>query len=88
MTALVLLSDASDFGGATLQHDLGGPVREAPLAKGDMAVYRSHQRHRVTRLTSGRRLALAIEFWHVPSVDHAGHWAHARPSWGDGTCPR
>ena len=61
-----MLSSPSDFEGSELQHEVRGrdePVT-ATMARGDVHVYRSHQAHRVTPLTSGRRRVMAIEFWH------------------------
>lgn len=66
LTALVMLTDPAEFEGALLQHEVRGrdsPVT-AKMSLGDVTVYRSHQAHRVTPLTSGRRKVMAIEFWH------------------------
>ena len=66
VTMLVMLSSPDDFEGGQLQHEVKGhstPVIAA-MARGDVTVYRSHQAHRVTPLTAGRRVVMAIELWH------------------------
>jgi predicted 2-oxoglutarate/Fe(II)-dependent dioxygenase YbiX len=61
-----MLSSPDDFEGAQLQHEVRGRAEPvvASMARGDVTVYRSHQAHRVTPLTAGRRLVMAIELWH------------------------
>ena len=101
VTLLVMLSDPStDFEGAQLQHEVRGqgqPV-SATMVRGDVTVYRSHQAHRVTPLTSGRRRVMAIELWHdrgEGSSHHdgaTGKRPHRRygqcPAWHSGFVPR
>jgi alkylated DNA repair dioxygenase AlkB len=65
VTLLAMLSDSSEYSGGILQHESRGVVHDTHLRRGDVAVYRSHQRHHVTRVTSGERVSLAIEFWHI-----------------------
>ena len=90
VTQLVMLSrPGDDFGGGELQHVVAGEVVDAAPAFGDVLVYRSHQIHRVTPLTRGRRLALAVEWWHAP-LDETSEWARHRRQ-GDaraGECPQ
>ena len=85
VTILVLLSSPADFGGALLQHEVRGQEAAvtAPMVRGDVTVYRSHQAHRVTPLTHGLRRALAMELWHHEGVPQAHGRAH-RPF---GQCP-
>ena len=86
VTALVMFSDAADFEGAALQHEVGGEVRTMQPRRGDVAFYRSHQPHRVTQLRGGRRVAMAVEWWHVAEGEFSSLWS--RPSLKWGTCPR
>jgi len=66
VTLLVMLCSPDDFEGAKLQHEVRGSAEPvtATMARGDVTAYRSHQAHRVTPLTSGRRRVMAIELWH------------------------
>ena len=85
VTLLVMLSDPEDFQGAELQHEVRGrpdPV-VARMARGDVTAYRSHQAHRVTPLTGGRRRVMAVEFWH----DAPGRSPWERPHRRYGQCP-
>ena len=59
VTALVMLSAPGDFAGAELQHEVDGEARATNLHGGDVAVYRSHQAHRVTPLRGSRERAAA-----------------------------
>ena len=65
VTLLAMLSEPDEYAGGALQHEHAGRVTSVALRKGDVAVYRSNQRHRVTKTTAGRRVTLAVEFWHV-----------------------
>jgi hypothetical protein len=65
VTLLAMLSDSNEYSGGILQHESRGVVHDTHLRRGDVAVYRSHQRHHVTTVTSGERVSLAIEFWHI-----------------------
>ena len=90
VTQLAMLSrPGTDFDGGGLQHVVAGEVVDAAPGFGDVLVYRSHQIHRVTPLTRGRRLALAVEWWHAP-LDETSEWARHRRQ-GDaraGECPQ
>jgi hypothetical protein len=67
-TADVMLSAGSEFEGGTMQStavDAGGVrrVTSHTFERGDLLVFLSHKTHSVSRLTSGRRRVLIIEFW-------------------------
>ena len=72
VTALLMLSDTSEYTGGDLEHIVNGEVLQARPKRDELLVYRSHQPHRVTALRSGKRQAIALEFWHVqgPSGMH------------------
>ena len=95
----VMLSSPDDFEGAELQHEVRGEAAPvvATMKRGDVTVYRSHQAHRVTPLTAGRRRVIAIELWHdLPGSSslfelHSGTGepsaARGRPHRRYGQCP-
>ena len=94
ITLLAMLSEPEDYEGGELQHEVRGEARTTRLRMGDVAVYRSHQIHRVTPVTRGRRFTLAMEFWHVPpsAVDPEWYFAYRRgdlgnPMFGALVCP-
>ena len=77
VTVLLMMSDQNEYEGGVLQHEYQGDIYAAPLKqRGDVAVYRSHQYHRVTNTTKGMRVSMAIEFWHVAAEDplHYSFW--------------
>jgi hypothetical protein len=95
VTLLALLTDAEHFDGGELQHlvDSSEVVTASLKRRGDVAVYRAHQPHRVLPLRSGRRRALAIEWWHVPGLDYTSEGVSSErvehvPSAGIGGCPQ
>ena len=59
---------ASALYGGELQLSTNCTVQRVPLRRGDMAVYRSRHRHRVTTTTSPRRV-LAVEWWRGKRTD-------------------
>ena len=61
LTMVTMLHPASD-GSGELQLSTNCTVQRVPLRRGDVAVYRSRHRHRVTTVTSPRRV-LAVEWW-------------------------
>ena len=61
VTMVTMLHPASD-GSGELQLSTNCTVKRVPLRRGDVAVYRSRHRHRVTSVTSPRRV-LAVEWW-------------------------
>eukprot|EP00966_Prymnesium_polylepis_P230409 5331625-Prymnesium_polylepis.1 len=61
-----MLSAPEDYDGAELQHYVDSAPATTSLRLGDAAFYRSHQVHRVTPLERGRRVVMALEWWHVP----------------------
>jgi hypothetical protein len=67
ITMLTMLHPASD-GSGELQLSTNCTVHRVPLQRGDMAVYRSRHRHRVTTVTSPRRV-LAVELWRSERTD-------------------
>lgn len=67
ITTLTMLHPTSD-GTGELQVSSNCTVQSIPLKRGDMAVYRSRQRHRVTTVSSARRV-LAVEWWRGPMVE-------------------
>ena len=73
VTVLLMVSPIEDYEGGRLQHRVAGAGegggKAASLQRGDVAVYRSHQIHRVTDTTKGLRVSMAIEFWHVDHDD-------------------
>ena len=79
VTQLVLLSDPSEYEGGELEHESNDHVGTTPLRRGDVAVYRSLTYHRVRPLRSGRRRALAVEWFHqAGAVDHTGRHRFSR----------
>ena len=89
VTQLVMLSEPEAFEGAELQHLTDGRiVGSCDVDRGDALVYRGSQYHRVTKLRSGRRLTLAVEWWHVQGVDYTGDHATRRPSFGPADAKR
>uniref|UniRef100_A0A7S3B9U9 Fe2OG dioxygenase domain-containing protein n=1 Tax=Haptolina ericina TaxID=156174 RepID=A0A7S3B9U9_9EUKA len=82
VTMLVMLSSPTDFEGGQLEHEVRGqldPVA-AKMELGDITVYRSHQAHRVTPLTAGRRRVMAIELWHGEPGSSHGSGIQGGPS--------
>ena len=67
ITMLTMLHPTSD-GSGELQVSTNCTVRRVPLQRGDMAVYRSRQRHRVSTVSSPRRV-LAVEWWRGEQTD-------------------
>ena len=65
LTLLALLSPRDDFDGGELRHRkrCDESAVGAALGRGDVVVYRSLTPHRVTPVTRGRRVALAVEMW-------------------------
>lgn len=61
ITMLTMLHPSED-GSGELQVSTNCTVQRLPLRRGDVAVYRSRQRHRVTTVTSPRRV-FALEWW-------------------------
>lgn len=81
LTALLLLSDPSQFEGGELYHIVRGQQVSAQPHQYEILVYRSHQPHAVGALRSGQRLAVAIEFWHVHAPGNGvddPEYAHTR----------
>lgn len=77
VTVLLMMSDRDEYEGGNLQHQHHDREYAAPLKqRGDVAVYRSHQYHRVTDTTKGLRVSMAVEFWHVAAGDplHLNFW--------------
>ena len=74
ITMVTMLQPASD-GSGELQLSTNCTVQRVPLRRGDMAVYRSRHRHRVTTTTSPRRV-LAVEWWRGERTD-----TPHRPGW-------
>lgn len=66
VTALLMLSTSADYDGGELHHMVAGEVTSRRPERLEMLVYRSHLLHAVSAPRTGRRLALALEFWHVP----------------------
>ena len=67
-TADVMLSDVGEFSGGTMQTtsvDASGKesVTSHTFERGDCLVFLSHKAHSVTRILTGRRRVLVIEFW-------------------------
>jgi predicted 2-oxoglutarate/Fe(II)-dependent dioxygenase YbiX len=89
LTTLVMLSEPSEYRGGELQHNgLRGSLR-AHLARGDVAIYRGSQPHRVTPLRSGRRSVLVIEWWHRRDMDFSRHtYIHVQQSTGESSVVR
>ena len=57
-----MLHASSTSSGGELQLSTNCSVRRVPLERGDIAVYRSRHRHRVTAVTAPRTV-MAVEWW-------------------------
>lgn len=69
---MVLMLDSSDdTQNGKLQVSAECATHDVPLARGDVAIYRSHQRHRVTSVTK-RRSVVVLEWWRGEATQEPG----------------
>lgn len=68
MVAMLHTADSAD---GQLQLSTNCSVRAVPLERGDVAVYRSHHRHRVTAVRRPRSVAV-FEWWRGPATQAPG----------------
>ena len=78
-TALVMLSDPSEFRGGSVHHSNEHGAFPTTLQSGDLLVYSSKHMHAVAPLRRGTRRVLVMEFWNgarnttEPSLSPAPH---------------
>lgn len=63
VTVDILLTDGFEGGRFSTTHDDGAVTRPPFERPGDVVIFSSAQRHHVTRVTSGVRQVLVLEFW-------------------------
>ena len=86
-TMVLMLDSSDDLRNGQLQVSSDCTTLEVPLERGDVAIYRSHQRHRVTTVTK-RRSVVVLEWWRAgptqgPERPGADAWLLMEPATRD-----
>lgn len=62
LSAIVQLSDPSDYKGGSVEFDAGGTIWTMPSTRGTVAVFPSTTRHRARTVTAGERRSMTVFF--------------------------